>query len=62
VALFFSEPEYPVNARQLLAQRGWDTHDGPRVITSTVDRGRNLIHDGPSFTDTARWLAEQMHG
>ena len=62
VALFFSEPEYPVDARQLLAQRGWDTRDGPRVIASTVDRGRNLIHDGPSFADTARWLAEQMHG
>jgi ABC-type Fe3+-hydroxamate transport system substrate-binding protein len=62
VALFFSEPEYPVDPGRLLAQRGWDGPGGPRVITSTVDRGRNLIHDGPSFADTARWLAEQMHG
>jgi len=62
VALFFSEPEYPVDPGPLLAERGWDTAGGPRVIISTVDRGRNLIHDGPSFTDTARWLARQMHG
>jgi ABC-type Fe3+-hydroxamate transport system substrate-binding protein len=62
VALFFSEPEYPVDPQQLLAQRGWDTAGGPRVIVSTVERGQNLIHDGPSFVDTARWLARQMHG
>jgi iron complex transport system substrate-binding protein len=62
VALFFSEPEYPVDPVRLLAQRGWDTPGGPRVITSTVDRGRNLIHDGPSFAATACWLGEQMHG
>lgn len=62
VALFFSEPEYPVDPGQLLAQRGWDAPDGPRVITSTVERGQNLIHDGPSFAETARWLAWQFHG
>jgi ABC-type Fe3+-hydroxamate transport system substrate-binding protein len=61
VALFFSEPEYPVDPVELLAQRGWDTAAGPRVIVSTVERGRNLIHDGPSFADTARWLARQLH-
>ena len=32
------------------------------MIVSTVERGRNLIHDGPSFVDTARWLAGRMHG
>jgi len=62
VALFFSEPEYPVDSGQLLAQRGWDTPAGPRVISSTVERGCNLIHDGPSFAATAHWLARQMHG
>ena len=62
VALFFSEPEYPVDPAELLAQRGWDAPGGPRVIASTVDCGRNLIHDGPSFADTARWLAERLHG
>lgn len=62
VVLFFSEPEYPVDPGRLLGERGWDTPGGPRVISSTVDRGRNLIHDGPSFADTAHWLAGQMHG
>jgi hypothetical protein len=27
---------------------------------STVARGRNLIHDGPSYAETARWLAERL--
>jgi ABC-type Fe3+-hydroxamate transport system substrate-binding protein len=62
VALFFSEPEHPVDPGRLLAERGWNAAGGPRVIASTVDRGRNLIHDGPSFADTAHWLAGQMHG
>jgi len=62
VVLFFSEPEYPVDPSQLLAQRGWDAPAGPRVIASTVDCGRNIIHDGPSFAETARWLAGQIHG
>jgi ABC-type Fe3+-hydroxamate transport system substrate-binding protein len=62
VALFFSEPEYPVDPVRLLAERGWDTSGGLRVIESTVERGQNLIHDGPSFVDTARWLARRMHG
>ena len=62
VALFFSEPEYPVDPGRLLGERGWDAPGGPRVIVSTVDRGRNIIHDGPSFLDTAHWLAGRMHG
>jgi len=62
VALFFSEPEYPVDPGRLLSERGWDAPGGPRAIASTVERGRNLIHDGPSFADTARWLAERLHG
>ena len=52
----FSEPEHPVDARALLAERGWDRAFSPRLAVSTVDRGRNLIHDGPSFVETARWL------
>jgi len=62
IALFFSEPEYPVDPGDLLAERGWDAPGGPRVITSTVERGQNLIHDGPSFAETARWLTRQFHG
>lgn len=56
----FSEPEHPVDARALLAERGWDRAFSPRLAVSTVDRGRNLIHDGPSFIETARWLRTQL--
>jgi ABC-type Fe3+-hydroxamate transport system substrate-binding protein len=58
--IVFSEPEHPVDARALLAERGWDRGFAPRLAVSTVDRGRNLIHDGPSFVDTARWLRGQL--
>jgi len=60
VILFFQEPEFPVDAAALLAKRGWTW--GPRVISSDITRGRNIIHDGPSYLDTARWLREQLHG
>jgi len=60
LALFFSEPEYPVDPAALLAERGWAGPGGPRAIVSTVERGRNLIHDGPSFAETAAWLARQV--
>jgi ABC-type Fe3+-hydroxamate transport system substrate-binding protein len=56
----FSEPEHPVDARALVVERGWDRAFAPRVVASTVDRGRNLIHDGPSFVDTARWLRGEI--
>lgn len=56
----FSEPEHPVDARALLAERGWDRAFSPRLAISTVDLGRNLIHDGPSFVETARWLRAQL--
>ena len=62
VLVLFSEPEFPVAPGPLLAKRGWDRLDGLRVVVSTVDRGRNLIHDGPSFAETARWLSESLAG
>jgi ABC-type Fe3+-hydroxamate transport system substrate-binding protein len=58
--VIFSEPEHPVDARALVSERGWDRSFAPRLAVSTVDRGRNLIHDGPSFVDTARWLRAQL--
>lgn len=58
--ILFQEPEFPVDAAALRAQRGWP--EGVPVIASTVDKGRNLIHDGPSFLDTARWLKAQLVG
>ena len=62
VAIFFSEPEYPVDHERLIAERGWDGPGGPRAIVSTVARGTNMIHDGPSFAMTAAWLARQIRG
>jgi iron complex transport system substrate-binding protein len=60
VLLLFSEPEFPVDAELLVAERGWALATDVRTIVSTVDRGRNLIHDGPSFIETARWLGERL--
>jgi iron complex transport system substrate-binding protein len=56
----FSEPEHPVDAAALVRDRGWERAFAPRVVVSTTDRGRNLIHDGPSFLETARWLAAEL--
>jgi ABC-type Fe3+-hydroxamate transport system substrate-binding protein len=58
----FQEPEHPVDAHALAAARGWAGRFGARIVTSTVERGRNLIHDGPSFVETARWLRGALAG
>jgi iron complex transport system substrate-binding protein len=60
VVVVFSEPEHPVDPAALVAERGWDRAFAPRVVASTTDRGRNLIHDGPSLLETARWLAGEL--
>jgi iron complex transport system substrate-binding protein len=60
VILFFDEPEFPVDGAALIVQRGWDW--GPRLINSDITKGRNIIHDGPSYLDTAWWLREQLQG
>lgn len=62
VVVVFSEPEHPVDAAALVAARGWDRAFAPRLVVSDVARGRNLIHDGPSFVETARWLRAEVHG
>lgn len=58
--MVFSEPEHPVDPAALVAERGWDRAFAPRLVVSTTDRGRNLIHDGPSLLETARWLAGEL--
>lgn len=58
VVLLFQEPEYPVDGLRLLAERKWTW--GPRLIHSDINRGRNIIHDGPSYLETARWLRGQL--
>jgi ABC-type Fe3+-hydroxamate transport system substrate-binding protein len=60
VVLFFSEPECPIDPAFLLARRGWDALPGFRPVVSTVARGCNVIHDGPSYAETARWLAGEL--
>jgi len=60
VILLFQEPEHPVDGPALLAERGWTWN--PRLIESDITKGRNIIHDGPSYLDTARWLRGQLHG
>ncbi len=60
VLLLFQEPEHPVDAERLIRDRGWDWK--PHVVLSTVDRGRNIIHDGPSCLETARWLRKELEG
>jgi ABC-type Fe3+-hydroxamate transport system substrate-binding protein len=57
VVVVFSEPEFPVDPAALVRERGWDRAFAPRVVASSTERGRNLIHDGPSLLETARWLA-----
>lgn len=60
VFLGFSEPEYPVDFRRLSGERGWDRSFGPAILESTVERGRNIIHDGPSLLETAAWLGKEL--
>ncbi|MEJ5200970.1 MAG: helical backbone metal receptor [Anaerolineales bacterium] len=57
VMILFTEPEYPLRANDLLKERGWE---GLPVIESTVRRGENIIHDGPSMMATATWLKAQL--
>jgi iron complex transport system substrate-binding protein len=59
-AIFFQEPDYPVNVQNLLKERGWENLFPQGIIESTVERGKNLIHDGPSALETARWLATKL--
>jgi iron complex transport system substrate-binding protein len=58
--VLFQEPEFPVDPAAVVAERGWERLVGDRVVLSTVDLGRNLIHDGPSFVETARWLRRAL--
>lgn len=56
--LFFHEPEYQIESTRLVRERGWD-QDKP-ILISTVERGRNMIQDGPSFLESATWLQKEL--
>ena len=30
------------------------------IVVSTVERGMNIIHDGPSLGDTVIWLRQKL--
>jgi ABC-type Fe3+-hydroxamate transport system substrate-binding protein len=60
LVVVFSEPEHPVDGAALVRERGWSAAFAPRVVSCGVERGRNLIHDGPSFLKAARWLAGEV--
>jgi iron complex transport system substrate-binding protein len=58
--LFFHEPEYLVTPEDLVKDRGWNPETP--IIVSTVECGKNMIQEGPSFLDTAEWLQKEMIG
>lgn len=57
VMVALSEPEYPVDFAKAIEDRGWDP--SLRLIVSTVTKGKNIIHDGPSIVDTIEWLSKK---
>jgi iron complex transport system substrate-binding protein len=62
VFLLFAEEVYPVDPRRLMEERGWNNVLDVRIVESTVQRGQNLIQEGPSILETAAWLQDQLHG
>ncbi len=52
IFLVYSEPELPVQAADLVRERGWDIP----VIQADISPPHNIIHDGPSMMTAARWL------
>ena len=58
IYLFFHEPEYLVDPQALVKERGWNPETP--IIVSTVDCGKNMIQEGPSFLDTVEWLQKEI--
>ncbi|MCS6949906.1 MAG: helical backbone metal receptor [bacterium] len=63
VLLFHTEPDdYPVDVPALIEERGWHRwKPAPYVVVGGVQKGRNIIHDGPSIMETATWLQAHFH-
>jgi len=62
VLLFHTEPEYPVDIAALIEERGWHRwNPAPYVVAGSVQKGQNIIHEGPSMMETATWLQGHFH-
>lgn len=62
VLLFHTEPEHPVDVAGLIEERGWHRwNPAPYVVVGTVEKGQNIIHEGPSMMETATWLQGHFH-
>lgn len=62
VLLFHTEPDYPVDVAAVIEERGWHRwNPAPYVIEGTVQKGQNIIHEGPSMMETATWLQAHFH-
>ena len=57
----FSVEVYPVDPRKLIDERRWNATLNLKIVESTVQRGQNLIQEGPSILETASWLQQQLH-
>lgn len=60
VVVFWEADDHAVDVPALLRERGWTGRWPFRVIEAGIARGQNLIHDGPSLLETARWLRAQL--
>lgn len=60
VLLFSEEDDHPQDAEVLLRERGWAGRWPFRVITAGIACGKNPIHDGPTFIETAYWLRRRL--
>lgn len=60
VIMFWEEDDHVVDIDAVLKERGWRERWPFAVVEAGIQRGRNLIHDGPSILDTARWLRGEL--
>jgi iron complex transport system substrate-binding protein len=58
--LGFHEPEFYVDFAEVAARHWPNEARRPRVVVSDTERGRNIIHDGPSLLETAKWLQQEF--
>lgn len=57
IFLVYSEPELPVQAADLARERGWNIP----TIQADISPPHNIIHDGPSMMQAARWLHGEIN-